>query len=163
MLVIGLDLAALSAAAAIKQFGRMSPADAARLVRQGGGVSACSARCCCCCAAGSASRHAVASAWPGLRRLEAPAGSPRVSRGWRRRARRAARSSTARSAMIEMRLDHDSGAMTGTVLAGAYGGRALELLSRPELLSASSGARARRSRRRSAVRDISRPPVRRLA
>ena len=37
--------------------------------------------------------------------------------------------------MIEMRLDHDSGVMTGAVLAGAYGGRALESLSRPDLLA----------------------------
>ena len=36
--------------------------------------------------------------------------------------------------MIEMRLDLDSGAMTGSVLAGAYAGRALETMSRPELL-----------------------------
>ena len=45
------------------------------------------------------------------------------------------RVSTARSAMIEMRLDHDSGVMTGAVLAGAYGGRAVESLSRPDLLA----------------------------
>jgi DnaJ-domain-containing protein 1 len=36
--------------------------------------------------------------------------------------------------MIEMRLDLDSGAMTGSVLAGAFAGRALETLARPELL-----------------------------
>ena len=37
--------------------------------------------------------------------------------------------------MVEMRLDHDSGAMTGVVLAGVYAGRALETLTRPELVS----------------------------
>ena len=37
--------------------------------------------------------------------------------------------------MVEMRLDHASGAMTGTILSGAYGGRAIEILSRPELMS----------------------------
>ena len=45
------------------------------------------------------------------------------------------RVTTARSAMIEMRLDHDSGVMSGSVLAGAYAGRAVETLSRPELLA----------------------------
>jgi DnaJ-domain-containing protein 1 len=37
--------------------------------------------------------------------------------------------------MVEMRLDHDTGVMTGSVLAGAYAGSALETLARPELLS----------------------------
>jgi DnaJ-domain-containing protein 1 len=37
--------------------------------------------------------------------------------------------------MIEMRLDHDTGAMSGAVLAGAYAGRTIETLSRPELLA----------------------------
>ena len=47
---------------------------------------------------------------------------------------RAGQTSTARSAMIEMRLDHRSGIMTGAVLAGAFSGRALGSLSRPDLL-----------------------------
>ena len=34
--------------------------------------------------------------------------------------------STVRSAFLEMRLDHDTGEMTGKVLGGAYGGRALD-------------------------------------
>ena len=37
--------------------------------------------------------------------------------------------------MLEMRLDHSSGAMTGTILSGAYAARAVETLSRPELIS----------------------------
>ena len=37
--------------------------------------------------------------------------------------------------MIEMRLDHDSGVMSGVVLAGAQAGKAIEALSRPQLLS----------------------------
>jgi|SRR5271166_3884592 len=47
---------------------------------------------------------------------------------------RAGRVSTARSATIEMRLDHDTGAMTGVVLSGSFAGRALDALSRPDLV-----------------------------
>jgi len=47
----------------------------------------------------------------------------------------AGRVSTARSAMLEMRLDHESGVMTGTALAGGFAGRSLDTLSRPECLS----------------------------
>ena len=45
------------------------------------------------------------------------------------------RVSTVHSAMLEMRLDHDTGAVSGAVLAGAYAGRALETLARPECLA----------------------------
>lgn len=41
--------------------------------------------------------------------------------------------SRVRSAMIEMELDHDSGAMAGTVLAGGHAGRRLDDLREPEL------------------------------
>jgi DnaJ domain len=41
--------------------------------------------------------------------------------------------STLRTAMIEMRIDHATGAMRGTVLAGAFTGRELELMTQNEL------------------------------
>ncbi|MBV8183057.1 MAG: DnaJ domain-containing protein [Hyphomicrobiales bacterium] len=41
--------------------------------------------------------------------------------------------STFRTAMIEMRVEHATGAMRGTVLAGAFSGRELELLSETQL------------------------------
>jgi hypothetical protein len=41
--------------------------------------------------------------------------------------------STVRSAFLEMRLDHDSGAMSGRVTAGRYIGRALDDLTEPSL------------------------------
>lgn len=41
--------------------------------------------------------------------------------------------STVRSAFLEMRLDHDSGAMAGEVLVGRFEGRSLDSLSREEL------------------------------
>ena len=37
--------------------------------------------------------------------------------------------------MLDVRLDHDSGAMTGAVVAGTYAGRPLEGLTRPELMN----------------------------
>jgi hypothetical protein len=41
--------------------------------------------------------------------------------------------STVRSGRLDMRLDHDSGAMSGTVTAGAFAGRALDDLDEPSL------------------------------
>jgi hypothetical protein len=41
--------------------------------------------------------------------------------------------STFRTAMIEMRVDHATGAMRGTVLAGAFSGRELELMNEAQL------------------------------
>jgi hypothetical protein len=43
------------------------------------------------------------------------------------------RMSRVRSAMLEMELDHDTGAMRGTVLAGRYAGRALADLERADI------------------------------
>ena len=74
----------------------------------------------------------MAASFAGWRTFGPAWTSFRIGGGRRRRA--PGRVSTARSAMIEMRLDHDSGVMTGAVLAGAYAGRAVEALSRPELL-----------------------------
>ena len=48
---------------------------------------------------------------------------------------RPGRVTTARSAMIEMRLDQDTGVMSGTVLAGAQRGRELDMLTRGECLA----------------------------
>jgi hypothetical protein len=47
----------------------------------------------------------------------------------------AGQTSKVRTAMVEMELDHDSGAMRGTVLSGPFSGRALEELSPEDLKS----------------------------
>lgn len=53
---------------------------------------------------------------------------------WRARTQATPRSvSRVRSALVEMELDHDTGAMGGTVLAGPLAGRRLDSLSDPEL------------------------------
>jgi len=59
--------------------------------------------------------------WPGSRSGSAGGGAPRVSR--------------VRSVMVEMELDHASGEMEGTVLAGPLEGRALSGLGQEELLA----------------------------
>jgi hypothetical protein len=132
-LVIGLILLFLLIQG-IKQFGRMDARQAARLVRHGGGVLGMIGALLLVLrgrvglAATLASMVANFAGWrtPGAGSSafrDVGAGAP------------PGRASTARSAMIEMRLDHDNGAMTGRVLAGAYAGRAVETLSRPELIA----------------------------
>jgi hypothetical protein len=130
--IIGLILLFLLLSA-IKQFARMDTAAAARLVRHGGGVVGMIGALLLLLRG----RVGLAAAVAGM--VASFAGWRTTGAGWSslRNAGLGAspgRASTARSAMIEMRLDLDSGAMTGSVLAGAYAGRVLETLSRPELL-----------------------------
>ena len=132
-LIIGLILLFLLLSA-IKQFARMDTAAAARLVRHGGGVVGMIGALLLLLRG----RIGLAAAVAGM--VASFAGWRTTGAGWSslRNAglgARAGRVSSARSAMIEMRLDLDSGAMTGSVLAGTYAGRALEILSRPELLA----------------------------
>jgi hypothetical protein len=135
-LVIGLILLFLLVQV-IKQFGRMDAATAARLIRHGGGVVGMIGALLLVLrgriglAAAVASMVANFAGWktPGG---ASPGGFSNVGGG---AGARQGRSSLARSAMVEMRLDHSSGAMTGTILSGAYGGRAVETLSRPELIA----------------------------
>ncbi|HSU99864.1 MAG TPA: molecular chaperone DnaJ [Roseiarcus sp.] len=132
-LIIGLILLFLLVQA-IKQFGRMDAATAARLVRHGGGVLGMIGALLLLLrgriglAAAVAGMVANFAGWKTTG--GAPAGFGNVGAG-----PRAGQSSTARSAMVEMRLDHSSGAMSGSVLGGVYAGRAVETLSRSELVS----------------------------
>ncbi len=133
--VIGLILLFLLLGA-LKQFGRMDAATVARAVRHGGGVLGLVAAALlllrgriglAAALAGMAASFAGwrtfgPASWPSFRWAAGPGAKP-------------GRVTTARSALLEMRLDHDSGVMTGSVLAGAYMGRAVESLSRPELLA----------------------------
>jgi hypothetical protein len=131
--VIGLILLFLLVQA-IKQFGRMDAATAARLVRHGGGVLGMIGALLLLLRGRIGLAAAVAGMMANFAGWKTPGGaSPGFSNVGA--GARPGRASTARSAMVEMRLDHDSGAMTGTVLAGAYAGRPVESLSRPELIS----------------------------
>jgi hypothetical protein len=132
--IIGLILLFLLVQA-IKQFGRMDASTAARLVRHGGGVLGMIGALLLLLRG----RIGLAAAVAGM--VANFAGWKTTGSGASTAFRnvgagaRPGRSSTARSAMVEMQLDHDSGAMTGRVLTGAYAGRAVETLSRPELVS----------------------------
>jgi DnaJ domain len=127
--------------AAIKWFGRLTPAAAARIARTGGGaLSVLSvllfalrgrfslASLLASLALGAATRNGANPFGSAFRAAGVGGG--------------AGRSSTVRSAMIEMRLDHDSGALSGSVLAGRFQGRALDMLTRPECLELYATCRA---------------------
>ena len=133
--IIGLILLILLLSA-IKSFARLDAAVVARAVRTGGGVLGLVvaallllrgrivfAAALAGMAASFAGWQKFGPGWMSAFRMPGTGGAPS-----------AGRVTTARSAMIEMRLDHDSGAMSGAVLAGPYAGRALESLARPECL-----------------------------
>jgi hypothetical protein len=120
--------------AAIKQFGRMSPASAAKIMRRGGGAlnvlgfvlyalrgrfpfAAILANLLFLISRGGGAAGPFASSF----RAAGPGA-------------RAGRMSSARSAMIETRLDLDTGVMTGVVLGGRFRGRQLDMLTRTECL-----------------------------
>jgi hypothetical protein len=132
-LIIGLILLFLLVQG-IKRFARMDTATAARLVRHGGGVLGMIGALLLLLRGRIGLAAAVAGMMANFAGWRTTGGA---STGFRNvgGGARAGRSSTARSAMVEMRLYHDSGAMTGRVLGGAYAGRAVETLSRPELVA----------------------------
>ena len=130
-LVIGLILLFLLIQG-IKQFGRMDARQAARLVRHGGGVLGMVGALLLLLRGRLGLAAALANVVANFAGWRIPGAGSSAFRNVGAGAR-PGRASAARSAMIEMRLDHDSGAMTGKVLTGAYAGRAVETLSRPEL------------------------------
>jgi hypothetical protein len=132
-LIIGLILLFLLVQG-IKRFARMDAATAARLVRHGGGVLGMIGALLLLLRGRIGLAAALAGMMANFAGWRTTGGA---STGFRNvgAGARSGRSSTARSAMVEMQLDHDSGAMTGRVLSGAYAGRATETLSRPELVA----------------------------
>jgi hypothetical protein len=123
----------------IKQFARLSPAVAARLVRQGGGVLGLLGAFLLVLRGSLGLASLVASVafgfagWGRLGRF-VKFGAPGAGFGPGAATSSAGQKSKARSAMIEMQLDHATGALTGSVLSGPWRGRALETLTRPDCL-----------------------------
>jgi hypothetical protein len=124
----------------IKQFARLSPAIAARLVRQGGGVLGALGALLLLLrgSLGLASLFAsVAFGFAGWGKIQNFASGL----GARRAGSAGGQKSSARSAMFEMRLDHGTGELTGIVLSGPYQGRELGGLTRSECLGLYATAR----------------------
>jgi hypothetical protein len=119
--------------AAIRQFGRLTPADAARIVRKGGFALGLIGMLLLLLRGSFGIFGAIASLAFGA---AAKRGTNPFAQGFRAAGFGAnrARVSTARSATIEMRLDLDTGAMSGAVIAGPYQGRELDSLARPDCL-----------------------------
>jgi hypothetical protein len=136
-LVIGLILLFLLLQG-IKQFARLDARQAARLVRHGGGVIGMIGALLLLLRGRIGLAAALANVvanFAGWRTTGGGATGPSAAFRDVGAGARSGRASTARSAMIEMRLDHSSGAMTGRVLSGAYAGQGVETLSRPELMA----------------------------
>ncbi len=132
--IIGLILLILLLSA-IRQFARMNPADVARAVRTGGGALGLIGAALLLLRGQifiAAALAGVAASFAGWRKFGQWASFRWPASG---AGPGAGRVTTARSAILEMRLDHDSGVMTGAALAGTFAGRSLDTLSRPELLS----------------------------
>ncbi len=113
-----------------KQFSRLSPAAAVRLVRQGGGALGLLAALLLLLRGSVVFASLLASAALGFA-------------GWRNAATlrsmfstrpRPKAGSRVRSAMIEMALDHETGQMTGRVVAGPLQGQSLDMLTRQACL-----------------------------
>src|SRR5271170_1723742 len=116
----------------VKQFSRLSPAAAARLVRQGGGVLGLIGALFFLMRGSVALASVLASVAIGFAGWRSLAGLGGMFRG--ASSARRPRTSRVTSAMIEMRLDHVSGEMSGWVLAGPMQGQALETMARPACL-----------------------------
>jgi hypothetical protein len=114
----------------VKQFSRLSPAAAVRLVRQGGSALGLLGALLLLLRGSVVLASLVASAALGFAGWRNAANLASLFRG----PDRSNAGSRARSAMIDMRLDHATGEMTGWVLSGPLVGQSLDMLTRPACL-----------------------------
>ena len=120
--------------AAIKQFGRLTPGDAARLMRKGGVAPGTLGFLATLLRGRFGLAGALASALFGLAG-KGGSGFGSAFGGGSFGPTSKSRVSVARSAAIEMRLDVASGAMSGTVIGGSLKGRELASMTRLDVLS----------------------------
>ena len=122
----------------IKQFSRLSPAVVARVVRHSGGVLSLLGALLLLLRGSFSLASLVAgvalsiTGWNKVRGYSQAFGGSAAS----------ARTSTVRSALVDMQLDHATGELTGTVLAGSFAGRALHSLARADCFELYATARA---------------------
>lgn len=119
-----------------KKYAGANPASLGRLLRVVGGVTALGAATTLLLTGRvvAGSLVAAGAAWLlGWKHLPGPLG--RLLPGFGGRAPDPAAVSRVRSAVIEMELDHDTGRMAGTVLAGRYAGAVLDGLDEQALLA----------------------------
>ncbi len=117
------------AAVALKAFANANPALLARAIRRGGGGAALVAGAILL----ARGRFDMALGLGGLGAWLLGLRGGTLSRMFQPSAgSRKKNTSCVRSAMIEMELDHDTGKMCGTVLAGADEGKSLEAMTRPQ-------------------------------
>ena len=117
--------------AGVKQFARVSPAVAAKIVRGGGGVLGLLGALLLLLRGSLGPASLLASLALGLVGWGRFAGLGAMFRS----GGAGRRQSTVRSAMLEMTLDHGSGDLGGVALSGAFQGRPLDGLTRPECLT----------------------------
>ena len=118
----------------LREFLQANPAVVARRMKQGGGVAALVAALFLTISG----RIDLAFGLAGLGLLLTTGQRAPSWRDLGRAARsrqRAGRVSSVRSSLVEMRLDHDTGAITGSVLAGPMAGQSLDDLPRPQIES----------------------------
>jgi hypothetical protein len=114
----------------LRGFTRVPPALLAKVIRRFGGIAAIGIGLVLLVRGAVEPGMALLGAglwFLGLFNLKAPIGFRSVGKG-----RRGSGISRVRSAMIEMELDHATGGLSGTVLAGALEGRALNSLTRTQ-------------------------------
>ncbi len=123
--------------AAIKRFGRMTPAEAAKLVRKGGVALGLAGLALTLLRGRFGVIGVLASALMGL---AGKTGGGSVG-GAFRDVGAGPRASSARSLWLDMRLDLDSGAVEGRVVAGPFAGRDLSSFDRTQALGLLSACR----------------------